>query len=218
MKIAILYVGIAAIGYLIAVFLTSQKNRFGWIGKALTLIVACLIFLMGFRIGENEEVVANLGTIGIQSLIMALVSLAVCIAFMGVTRRLMGYDRYGMRGEERKKRDEERKERSKGTPGIRRGKLLTKSTVRYLVSVVVGFFAGYLMVLKFGLVSYETASSVSATFITYGLYAMVFLVGMDMGFDGSLPKVFRQTGLRALVFPVATAMATFAGAPPALRI
>ena len=74
MKIAFLYLGIAAMGYLIAAFLRKEKDKFKWIGTVLPSIVTALIFLMGFRIGENEEVVGNIGTIGLQSLVMALVS------------------------------------------------------------------------------------------------------------------------------------------------
>ncbi len=228
MKIAITYLGIAAIGYLVAAFL-SKNNKAGsgasgagsgsgagagsagkeagsWIGKVLPLIVTALIFTMGFRIGENQEVVANMGTIGIQSLIMSLVSIAICIAVLTLVRRLMGYDHYAMRKGEGEERPDEAGA-SKRKPR-RKAKLFTPSTIRYLTAVVLGFLLGYLLVLRFEAVSFETASSVSATFITYGLYLMVFLVGMDMGFDGSLPKTFRSTGLRALVIPIATAVAT----------
>ena len=59
MKIAFLYLGIAAMGYLIAAFLGKEKDKFKWIGTVLPGIVTALIFLMGFRIGENEEVVGN---------------------------------------------------------------------------------------------------------------------------------------------------------------
>ncbi len=200
MKIAFIYLGIAAIGYLIAAFLRKQKNSFSWIGKFLPMVVTFLIFSMGFRIGENEEVVSNLTTIGIQSLIIAVVSLAVCILVMTFVRRALGYDRYAMRGTG-KGPEEQNREKVKG-------KLLSASTIRYLIACVLGFFTGYLLVLRTGAVSYETASSVPGELVTIGLYIMVFLVGMDLGFDGSLPGVFRSAGLRAFVFPAATALAT----------
>ena len=201
MKIAFIYLGIAAVGYLIAAFLRKQKNRFSWIGKFLPLVVTFLIFCMGFRIGENEEVVSNLTTIGIQSFIMAVVSLAICILVMTFVRRVLGYDRYAMRGESKNPEEEGNREKVKG-------KLLSASTVRYLVACVLGFFAGYLMVLRTGIFSFDAASSVTGNMVTIGLYIMVFLVGMDLGFDGSLPEVFRSAGLRALVFPATTALAT----------
>ena len=205
MKIAIVYVGIAAIGYIIAAFLTSKKNSFTWIGKALSIIVTFLIFLMGFRIGENEEVVGNIGSIGLQSLIMAVVSLAIAILAMTGVRRLIGYDKYAMvKGDKSIDVEEEQKtEKAKG-------RFLSKSTIRYLIAVIVGFVLGYVLVIKTGALSFESASSVTAILVTYGLYAMVFLVGMDMGFDGSFVKVFKSAGLRALAIPVTTALATLA--------
>ncbi len=205
MKIAFLYLGIAAIGYLIAAFLRKEKNRFKWIGTVLPGIVTALIFLMGFRIGENEEVVANIGTIGVQSLIMALVSMAFTLAATGLLRRALGYDRYGMR---RKGSPTEEAADNPGKGKKRKGKLFTKSTVRYLIAVILGFALGYLLVLRTGLVTFETASGITGTLVTYGLYLMVFLVGMDMGFDGSLPATFRETGVRAFVFPLAFAAST----------
>ena len=203
MKIAIVYVGIAAIGYLIAAFLSSKKNSFTWIGKALSVIVTFLIFLMGFRIGENEEVVGNIGTIGFQSLIMALVSLAIAILFMTVVRRLIGYDKYAMVKGEKETEEEAKTEKAKG-------RFFSKSTIRYLIAVIVGFILGYVLVIKTGALRFEMASSVTAILVTYGLYCMVFLVGLDMGFDGSLFKVFKAAGLRALAIPVTTAIATLA--------
>lgn len=202
MKIAFIYLGIAAIGYLIAAFLHKKKNSFSWIGRFLPIVVTLLIFTMGFRIGENREVVSNIGTIGIMSLVMAVVSLAICIPATSAVRRLLGYDRYGMRRGEDASPERARSERKGKT------KLLTPSTIRYLCAVVLGFLLGYILVIKASVFSFETASSVSGTFVTYALYVMVFLVGMDMGFDGSLPQVFRSTGIRAIAFPLTVAFAT----------
>ena len=208
MKIAIMYLGIAAVGYLIAAFLSSQKNRFTWIGSFLPMIVTALIFTMGFRIGENKEVVDNIGTIGIQSLIMAVISLAICIAVMSLVRRLMGYDRYAFRKGDPKTAGSEGASEDPSGEQKPKAKLLSKSTVRYLVAVIIGFAFGYLLVLRFEVFSFTTASTVSGTFVTYALYVMVFLVGMDLGFDGSLPEVFRTAGIRALAFPLAAAVGT----------
>ena len=205
MKIAFLYLGIAAMGYLIAAFLRKEKDKFKWIGTVLPSIVTALIFLMGFRIGENEEVVGNIGTIGLQSLVMALVSMAFTLAATGLLRRALGYDRYGLRKKNGGAEDaEEVQDRGKK----RKGKLFSKSTVRYLIAVISGFILGYLLVIKTGAVTFGTASGITGMLVTYGLYLMVFLVGMDMGFDGSLPAVFRETGARAFVFPLVFAAST----------
>lgn len=205
MKIAFLYLGIAAMGYLIAAFLRKEKDKFKWIGTVLPGIVTALIFLMGFRIGENEEVVGNIGTIGLQSLVMALVSMAFTLAATGLLRRALGYDRYGLR---KKNGGAEEAAEVQDRGKKRKGKLFSRSTVRYLIAVISGFILGYLLVIKTGAVTFGTASGITGMLVTYGLYLMVFLVGMDMGFDGSLPAVFRETGARAFVFPLVFAAST----------
>ena len=204
MKIAISYLGIAAIGYLIAVFLKEQKNRFGWIGKFLPMVVTALIFTMGFRIGENAEVVSNIGTIGIQSLIMALVTMAFTIVALGLVRRALGYNRYGHF-------EKEEGADKGGGSGSEKKPRFSASTIRYLIAVLLGFLLGYVLVVRTGAISFDTASLVSGTFVTYALYLMVLLVGMDMGFDGSLPKVFKATGIKAFAIPAATAVSTIVG-------
>ena len=212
MKIAVLYIGIAAAGYLAAVFLNSKKIRFGWIGKALPVIVTCLIFTMGFRIGDNREVVSNIGSIGLQSFMMALISLAFSVALLSFARRAAGYDRYGYirkRGDTGTGNDDLPGEEGDGE-SAEKNRLLSPSTIRYLTAVIIGFVLGYLTVIRSEVFSYEHASYVTGTFVTYGLFLMVFLVGMDMGFDGSLPKVFRETGARAMVIPLAAAVGTMA--------
>ena len=147
MKIAFLYLGIAAMGYLIAAFLGKEKDKFKWIGTVLPGIVTALIFLMGFRIGENEEVVGNIGTIGFQSLVMALVSMAFTLAATGLLRRALGYDRYGLR---KKNGGAEEAAEVQDRGKKRKGKLFSKSTVRYLIAVISGFILGYLLVIKTG--------------------------------------------------------------------
>ena len=201
--------GIAAIGYLIAVFLNSQKSKFGWIGRFLPLVVTALIFTMGFRIGENAEVVANIGTIGLQSLIMALVTMAITILVLGFVRRALGYNRFGLFGGSSEAGGSGSADA--GEDGDGEKPRFSKSTLRYLIAVLLGFLLGYLLVVRAGVFSYETASSVTGTFVTYALYLMVFLVGMDMGFDGSLPQVFKATGVKAFAIPLATAAATIVG-------
>ena len=85
---------------------------------------------------------------------------------------------------------------------------LSGSTVRIGIAVLVGLIAGYLVVLRFGLLRFDLTNKAIGVYITYALYTMVFLVGVDMGLDGTAIQKFKQAGVRILVFPFTTGFAT----------
>lgn len=209
MKTVIVYLGLAAAGYAAAIPLRRKKESFGWMGTFLMILVRGLVLLMGFRIGSNAEVVSNLAAIGLQSLVIALVSMAFTIAGLHVLRRIMGYDQYGYPVSHGKISETGAEDSAGKTASA--GSVLNKSTMTMLASVISGFLLGFLLVLQFETVEYEAAYAATGVLVTWGLYIMVFLVGMDMGFDGTVITVFRQTGLRLLAFPLVTAAATLAG-------
>ncbi|MBR6529325.1 MAG: hypothetical protein IKT62_04735, partial [Firmicutes bacterium] len=72
MKIALIYFGMAAAGYIAAIPLKKYQNKFAWMWKFLTFVVFSLVFSMGYKIGSNQSVINDIGTIGIYSLILAI--------------------------------------------------------------------------------------------------------------------------------------------------
>ena len=96
MTTAFVYIVFAALGYLAAIFFKKRNINTSWTGAALTLIVMAVIFLMGFRIGANREIVSNLGLIGLASFGMAVFSLAVCIMLIHFLRKAVGLGRDGL--------------------------------------------------------------------------------------------------------------------------
>ena len=205
MKTLILYLGMAAAGYAAAFALRKKKEKFLWVGKVLSPIVLTLVFMMGFRIGANESVVRDLGTIGLYSLVMAEASLMATVLALHFTRRLMGFDKFGYLscGESGSDNDEARDKKADGA-------LLSRSTILIMISVLLGFASGLLGVVRLELVPYNLAYNFSGVYVTYALYLMVFLVGMDMGFDGNIVDIFKKAGIRVIIFPVVTAAATIA--------
>ncbi|MBQ8562848.1 MAG: lysine exporter LysO family protein [Firmicutes bacterium] len=221
MKTVIIYLGLAAAGYAAAIPLRKKKESFGWIGTFLMVLVRGLVLLMGFRIGSNAEVVSNLASIGLQSLFIAAISLSLTVGALHLLRRTMGYDRYG-------RISVSCKISAPGTSGSAESSVtacdtetvastsapatvLNRSTATMLLSVLAGFAAGLVLVLKMNLVDYDGAYVASGTLVSWGLYIMVFMVGMDMGLDGTIASVFRQSGLKILAFPAVAAVATLAG-------
>jgi len=209
MKTLIVYLGLAAAGYAAAIPLRKKKEYFGWIGPVLAWVVRILVFLMGLRIGSNEEVVENLAAIGVQSLLIAVVSLIFTVAAVHAARRAAGFDRFGRRCTEEGQKEVEKTSHKKAAAD-EKTPILSRSNLLMLASVAAGFACGCLAVLKLQLTDYETLYSLSGLFVSTGLYVMVFLVGMDMGFDSNTFRALRGSGLFMLVIPVATAVATLA--------
>ena len=206
MKIAVLYLGFAGLGYFIGSRLRPIKEKFKFLGTLLTCVVLSLITCMGYKIGSSESVINDIMTIGVNSLILAVVPLVFTIIGLSITRKIMGYNRIGelVPKEERKKIVKSKKKRSNDP-------ILSKNTIMYMCGVVFGFFFGYFMVIKLGIIDFEMGYKVVGTYITYALYCMVFLVGVDLGFDGTAPKIIKEAGLKALVFPIVVGIATLIG-------
>ena len=92
-----LYLAVTVAGYFIGVNLKKRNVSLPWIGTVQTIVILCLVFLMGSRIGANDEIVSSLNTIGLVSLAFTLIILLVTIMGYSIARRLMGFDRYGVR-------------------------------------------------------------------------------------------------------------------------
>ena len=65
-----LYWGAMALCYFIGSRQRSHAERYRFLNGLMLACIALLVFLMGVRMGSNEEVIANLGTIGLQALLV----------------------------------------------------------------------------------------------------------------------------------------------------
>lgn len=202
-----MYLGFAALGYFIGSVLRSKKEYFSWLGKLLTFVVFSLITCMGYKIGSSESIINDIMEIGVNSVILTVVPLVFTIVALSITRRLVGYNAKG----ELVPKEERQKLRS-GKDSVKTGKtIIPKTTFLYVAGVIAGFVFGYVMVVRTGIIDFEKGYSVVGIYITYALYMMVFLVGMDLGFDGNAPKLIKQAGVKTLIFPVVVGIATLIG-------
>ncbi|MDL2221438.1 lysine exporter LysO family protein [Parabacteroides sp. OttesenSCG-928-N08] len=64
--ITIMFVGIA-VGYLFRHVQLLQKT-----GRLITVTIVLLLFLLGISVGANRALINNLGTLGVQALVIAL--------------------------------------------------------------------------------------------------------------------------------------------------
>lgn len=63
--IGIMFIGIG-IGYLL------RHQSLPWIQKGITLLIWLLLFLLGIEVGQNEQVIRSLPTLGLEALIIAI--------------------------------------------------------------------------------------------------------------------------------------------------
>jgi uncharacterized membrane protein YbjE (DUF340 family) len=166
-----------------------------------------LVLLMGMRMGSNEEVIGNMGTIGLTALLMTAVMMAMSILAITLTRKLMHIDRYG-KPEERdaaeKGVDSKEKEENQGGG--------SRTTLLIIGSVAVGMALGYLVIRPAFAGQIQVFDTFTSWGIKLGLCLLLIFVGLDLGLDGTVVDNFKKVGLRILAFPLATVVGTLAGA------
>ena len=67
MSLLLLYWGIMIACYAAASKLRHKKETFRFTEQLTNIVIYILVFLMGLRMGANEEVTSNLGSIGLQA-------------------------------------------------------------------------------------------------------------------------------------------------------
>ncbi len=202
----IMYLSFCVIGYVLGVPLRKVKDKLGWVGTAQSASVIALVFIMGIRIGSNEQIVGNLGSYGIYSAIYTLVVLFMSALAVSIVRRVLKMNRYGLvvKTVETETVETETKEKQGG------GKI-DKMTLLIVGGVIAGILAGYFVC---GMIftdeaAFEAGLSLA---ITVGLCVLLIFVGLDLGIEGQVINNFKNAGLRILALPVAIALGTMAGA------
>ena len=202
----IMYLSFCVVGYVLGIPLRKVKNKLGWVGTAQSASVIALVFIMGIRIGSNEQIVGNLGSYGIYSAIYTLVILFMSALAVSIVRRFLKMDRYGLvvKTAEVSASEGEQKEKQAG------GKI-DKMTLLIVGGVVAGILAGYFVcgMIFTNEAAFEAGLSLA---ITIGLCVLLIFVGLDLGIEGQVINNFKNAGLRILALPVAVALGTMVGA------
>lgn len=230
----ILYLGITIVGYIIGSKVRNRRNQMGWTGKVQTAALFCLVLMMGMRMGSNEEITANLSTIGLTALVITLVTIICSIGAITLTRKLMGIDRYGRlraksEGSEKvsakavssdESTGEARCEAasadvteaaavvSEGESGEEKSKGMDMMTVVIVIAVAVGMAVGYFIIRNVFEGRMDTFDSIAGTGIKIGLCLLLVFVGIDLGLDGTVIDNFKKVGLRIFAFPAVVVVAT----------
>ena len=107
MALLALYLGMVVVGYPIGAIFRKKNIKIKGIGTVETVTIAFLVFMMGARIGANDEVVRSLHTIGLEAFVLVALAFVGSVFCISALRRLLGYDKFAMKGAKPKGGDTE---------------------------------------------------------------------------------------------------------------
>ena len=230
----ILYVALAAAGYVFAARIVKHKEKLAAASMIQIWAILLLVFSMGARMGANEEIIKNLNRIGLQAFLMAVAAVAASIAAVSGARRLLKLDAVGRRiGEAQSSaetsegiaEEEDAGERAAAvTTSVRDGlpretpEAGTKQeggsgsnmTVFIVCTVALGMIFGWFL-MHASSVQYEDFDAFAGVVIKGGLCLLLFLVGIDLGIEDTFFSDIRQAGLGILLIPLAVCVGTLGG-------
>ena len=237
-----LYLAITVAGYFIGRELRKRDRVIPGIGTIQTVVIMVLVFLMGSRIGANDEIVSSLDTIGLVSLIYTLIIMAFAVAAFTVLRRIFGFDRYGVRkgkaevkasstdagvdfakardaaaeasggGEGKDAPGDVPKDAPAGAPEGAPG----EKKVNGLTVIIVVFMA--LGIFAGYLFLPDGFIAVSGHLLTVSLCVLLVFIGIDIGTEGTLLDNFRSAGWRVIAFPLANILSMIVGSAAACLV
>lgn len=95
MGIIVLYLGMVVVGYPIGAMLRKKNIEFKGVNAVEMVTIAFLVFMMGARIGANDEVISSLDTIGLEAFVLVVLALAGSVTCVFALRKFFGFDRMG---------------------------------------------------------------------------------------------------------------------------
>ena len=189
-----IYIGLVVVGAFLGSRKALRSRPLVWVGKLQFAALMILIVTLGVNLGANDEVVSSLGQIGLAALVITVLAMAGSLLCLTLLRRfVLKLDHYGLpRGSEAAREEE-----------AHHGGKADNSLTFLIVIAVVGMLAG-----RFVLPAAVTAHC--GTVISFGLYLLLFMVGMDMGKQGTLLADIKTAGFQVLLVPVAVCAGSLA--------
>lgn len=236
MALIAFYWSVMILSYIIASKCRKHKEKFKWLDPILTFFIIFLVFVMGLRMGSNDEVIANLGTIGLQSLFMTIALIAGAVVAVTLTRKMLNIDKHGRL---RTVSHTNQRNASKACSGfaaevtgdavdlpggesvaglsegiqeleeIEEEESSNSSLMTWLIVIftAVGLMAGYFFVDKV-FTDMEFFDTLSSNAMVAGLSIMLAIIGFTMGLEGTIIKNFAKVGFRVFAFPLAVIIST----------
>lgn len=197
MGLLLLYWSFMLAAYFIAAKNRHRADKLAFMQKLLLPVVYILVFIMGLRMGVNDQVTSNLGTIGLQSLVITAFAIGGSILSITAVRKVLKMDKFGCVGQSDEGESESSSKLSKSD---------IQSTIIILVLVVVGMLAGYFIIAGRMPLYLGVFEEVSGHMLTVFLCILLFCVGFDLGLSGNVAANIKAVGVRALAFPFAAVL------------
>ncbi len=211
----LIYLFATVLGYFLGAKLRNKKNKLAWTGKVQTVALMILVLLMGMRMGSNEEVTNNLGTIGVSALFMTVVILAFCVLGLFIARRLMRFDKCGrlQQNKDSTKNDESSKASCEnGAKENDNNEGGGSTPLKIIIAVALGMAIGFFVIRRVFADNIGVFDELCGIGIMFGLSLLLVFIGLDLGLDGTLVENFRKVGLRIFVIPLVVVISTLLGA------
>ncbi len=232
MLLLLLYWSIMIFCYAAASKLRAHAASFSFIDRALNIVIYLLVCVMGLRMGANEEVTSNLGTIGLQSVLITLLTVGGSMLAVFVTRKIVGIDRHALPvvrekscvttaekevaavseiAEELESAAENAVSAVEAFEEAKTAEVETveaehgsgaKTTLLILTFVIIGMLGGYYVVPRF-FSDLQVFQDMSGSWLTAGICILLGLVGFNMGLSGTVVENLKTIGFRVLFFPFA---------------
>lgn len=207
-KLLLLYWSIMLACYFAASRVRAYADRFSFLDKVLTGLISLLVFVMGMKMGADEEVISSLGTIGLQAAVITLFAVGGSIGAVTLSRKILGLDRQGMphcSSLQTAESDDERK----GSAADNRGELLM--TLLILSFVAAGMVFGYFAVPKLIGQNRDGFESLCGDLMVVGICILLGIIGFTMGLTGEIVHHLKHVGPKVIIVPLMAVLGSLAG-------
>ncbi len=193
--------------YFIASRLRDKKEKFAFLGTLLNIVIYVLVFIMGLRMGANKEVTSNLGTIGLQSLVVSAFVITGSMLAVFFVRKMMGLNKQGVPLAENTTAStaKDSEDIVQGETDEQESSSGLKATLVILGCVAVGMLLGYFAIPKL-FDDVNVFQAMSGDWLVVGIVILLACVGFDLGLDGSIFNSFKTVGIKVVFVPVAAVL------------
>ena len=209
MAYVLLYLTCMIICYFVASKLRNHREILSKIINVVTLAsVFMLVLMMGMRMGSNEEIIASLGTIGMQAFIFTIVVVIGGVFSVMAARKLLGIDKFGrLKAQAKGQTNDEIAESEAEADTEEGGGSAALMTWLIIIAVVLGLLFGYFY-LRVNVADIDGFNDKVGNVMTLGLCIMIGSIGFDMGLSGTVIAQVKHIGFRVLIFPAAVIVGT----------
>lgn len=191
------YIAAVALGAWLGSRPPVRAHPLPWLGKLQLAALMILIVSLGVKLGADDEVIDSLGQIGWTAFLITVAAMTGSVLALWLLRRfVLRLDRQGLPAGGGASAE------AAGEGSQKADNSLTKWIVG---AVALGMLAGYFLVP-------DTIVAYCGQVIDLGLYLLLFLVGMDMGRQGTVVSDIKAAGFQVLLIPVAVAAGSLAAA------